>query len=216
MSTFTNNQESSQRVKIIGFERSGKDTKLDKITIEYQRTDTEKPTGTLVTSKFTSNMTNSEKELLTTAKKSGEDITMVKIFQQKDGATKGYWNLKELKPLSEYKPKAQGATKSTGFSGKSGFNEAGIKVGAVLHDAVALVSANIQPHLNNLTEAVKRVAEELLKLSYELEANVNAGKYAPKVQEAISTATSTAPAPAQDVREDWDSLDDLLSDMDSE
>ena len=84
-----------------------------------------------------------------------------------------------------------GTNKSTG----STFNNAGIKVGAVLHDAVALYSAAYEDvkHGGTATDQIKRIAEELLNLSYELEANVNAGKYEPttakKTTEALSPIT---------------------------
>lgn len=108
-----------------------------------------------------------------------------------------YWNLTKVEDVSTYveKPASTYQKKSYGGGSTGGgtYNTAGIKVGAVLHDAVALYAADGgAPSGVTAIECVKTIAEELLHLSFELEANVNAGKYAGTAKGTSATGTYTA------------------------
>lgn len=210
---FKNGTESQQKGKITGYERTGEGTKADKITINYTRTDDDSNRMSTA-SKLTSNFSNEEKEMLKSASKNGEELVLVKVFEQKEGAEKGYWNLKEIKSSNSFvaKPKSTFTPKgSASFAGKTPYNEAGVKVGATLHDAVAIVIAQ---HGNKTTvEQVGKIARELLKLSMTLEQEVKSGGHtetttATSIQKP--TISKTLDSPKAD-----SSLDDLDDDFES-
>ena len=78
-----------------------------------------------------------------------------------------------------------GYKKSFGGGGaKPAFNEAGVKCGAVLHDAVAVAIAQ-KKELVTVAD-ITTIAEQLLRVSYILETKIKAGEF--------SSATSTTPA----------------------
>lgn len=92
--------------------------------------------------------------------------------------------------VPKYTPKS-----SFSGGGRGGFNEAAPKVGGILHDAVALTVA-IEGK-NSTIETVKNLAEELLRLSANLEKNWNAGTYKTNPQ-PTSNQSETMAAAADD------------------
>lgn len=113
------------------------------------------------------------------ALKAGDEVVIVKA---KDGK---FWNFVriESKESFEEKPKTPTFTKGS-FSGGN-FNNAGVKVGAVLHDAVASLGAGAT------TKQIGEKARELLYLSFELETEVNDGKYKSRTTKSTQTTDST-------------------------
>lgn len=213
---FTNGQESQQKGKITGYERIGEGTKVDKITINYIRTDNDSNQASTA-SKLTSNFSNEEKEMLKSAAKNGDELVLVKVFAQKEGASQGFWNLKEIKAASTFtakpkpafnKPAFNGGGGGNSFATKTPYNEAGVKVGATLHDAVAIVVA--QQGTKTSVEQVGKVARELLKLSMALEQEVKSGEYNKPNESKPSQETKTI---TQSIKAD-SSLDDLDDDFD--
>lgn len=111
------------------------------------------------------------KDVLSNLKK-GDKFVVVK---KKEGQ---FWNLDSFKPESAYKPKETiyGSSNNTTHNNNSGIrnnNNTGIKVGAVLHDAVALAGAGAT------VAKVATLARELLTLSYKLEEEVEIGAFDP-------------------------------------
>lgn len=202
--SYKNGQESSQLAKIIGYERTGKDTKLDKITITYERQDGNNKEP-MKGSKFTSAFTEEEKNLIKDSKSNGTAVNIVKMFQGKEGAPGGgYWNLKSIKPASEFKEKPKTQANGKSFGGKP-FNEAGVKAGAVLHDAVAVAIAQ---HGKEVTTAkIETIAKELLILSTKLEEQVREGAF---VVTEPKTSVAALISPEESA---FDDLDDLLQDF---
>ena len=217
MVEFTNKQESMQKAKVLSYERQGEGTKLDKIVLTYIRTDTEKPSTTMTTSKFTNLFTDEEQTLLKSAKETKGEVVLVKVFDQKPGAEKGYWNLKTIQAVDTYVKIAtkasngrapQTAEAKSVYQSKGGYNEAGVKAGAVLHDAVAVAIAIHGKAVS--VSSVATVARELLALSTQLENEVRDGFYNSKTP-SVNTrdATSTSKPTVLDTLTKFDSLDDL-------
>ncbi len=152
-------RQSRQKVTYISH-ALGKRGKGDYIEITYKKEDgTEAKTGAFVAA-----LDEASKTLI----KAGGQFVIVKT---KAG---DYWNLTKVEDVSTYVAKAPYTPRSNSGGGNTGgstYNTAGVKVGAVLHDSVALAGQGAT------IETVKVIAEQLLNLSYELEANVNAGKY---------------------------------------
>jgi hypothetical protein len=155
--------------------------KAEFVQLKYKRLDGDNPGAEQITGAFVSKLDKESRDRI----KAGGTFVVVKT---KEG---DYWNLTKVDDMSTYTAKTTntyngGGQKSYPSKGSaSTYNTAGIKVGAVLHDAVALagVGATISK--------VKTLAEELLNLSYELEANVNAGKYEPKAEKTTTAKTTT-------------------------
>ncbi len=208
--------QSRQKAEYVGHTLS-KRGKSDYIELTYKRLDGPNPGVEAKTGNFVTALDEASRELI---KAKGEFV----VVKTKDGK---FWPLTKVESMDTYVAKAPstfqkgtysgGTNKSTG----STFNNAGIKVGAVLHDAVALYvggcradgSAKAGNHVLN----VKSIAEELLSLSYELEANVNAGKYEPTNKNtsvgsnsATKTTTGNASKPhAAEIVDQEDSLDNI-------
>ncbi len=151
--------------------------KSDYLQLVYNRLDGQDPGKELKTGAFVSALDEASRTLI---KAKGQFV----VVKTKVGE---YWNLTKVEDISTFVEKpVQTNYKSYGNKPQpSTYNTAGIKVGAVLHDAVALAG----PKAGVVT--VKALAEELLYLSYELEDNVNAGKYDPKTKAPVVTCTST-------------------------
>ncbi len=156
--------------------------KGDYIELTYKRLDGQNPGAEMKTGAFVAALDQESKDAI---KAKGQFV----ITKTKSG---NFWNLTKVADVSTYVEKATSGYTKGGYSGgtKSGgssYNTAGIKVGAVLHDSVALAGTGAT------ILAVKKIAEELLKLSYELEANVNAGKYEPTTITKQNTNTPAGP-----------------------
>jgi hypothetical protein len=181
--------QSKQKAEYVSHTLS-KRGKSDYIELTYKRLDGPNPGAESKTGNFVTALDEASRNLI---KAKGEFV----VVKTKDGK---FWPLTGIQSMDTYVVKApstfQKGTYSGGSSKTTGstFNNAGIKVGAVLHDAVALAG------IGATTAKVKTIAEELLNLSYELEANVNAGKYEPKGSTA-STSTQAATKVAE-VEED--------------
>ncbi len=147
--------------------------KSDYLQLTYKRLDGDNPGQELKTGAFVATLDESSKDLI----RAKGQFVVVKVKQGE------YWNMTKVEDISTYVERTPtNSNKSYGTKGQtSTYNTAGIKVGAVLHDAVALAG----PKTGVAT--VKVLAEELLYLSYELEANVNAGKYEPKTINVSAT-----------------------------
>ncbi len=168
--------ESKQKAEYISHEIT-KRGKSDYLQLVYKRLDGQNPGQECKTGAFVSSLDEASKTLV---KAKGSFV----VVKTKVGE---YWNLTKVENMATYveKPVTSGH-KSYGTKGQaSTYNTAGIKVGAVLHDAVALAGPKVG------VATVKLLAEELLYLSYELEANVNAGKYEPKTKVQVATCVST-------------------------
>lgn len=156
--------------------------KSEYVQLTYKRLDGDNPGTQQTTGAFVSKLDKESKDRI----KAGGTFVVVKT---KEG---DYWNLTKVEDVSTYVAKATntytgGRQNSYNSKGQtSTYNTAGIKVGAVLHDAVALAGTGAK------IATVKSIAEELLRLSYELEANVNTGKYEPKPATATKTKTTSA------------------------
>ncbi len=175
--------ESRQKAEYISHDANVKRGNSPYIEVTYKRLDGETAGTTCKAGAFVSSLDDTSKSLI----KAGGTFVIVKT---KVG---NFWNLTKVedvstfveKPASTYTKKSYGGS-SGSSSGGSTYNTAGIKVGAVLHDAVALAGTGAT------VTKVKTIAEELLHLSYELEANVNAGKYAGTTKStSVATKTTT-------------------------
>ncbi len=190
--------QSKQKAEYVSHTLS-KRGKSDYIELTYKRLDGPNPGAESKTGNFVTALDESSRNLI---KAKGEFV----VVKTKDGK---FWPLTGVLSMDTYTAKAPSTYNKGGYSGSSTkstgstFNNAGIKVGAVLHDAVALYVGGCRSdgsipagsHVVN----VKSIAEELLSLSYELEANVNAGKYEPtnkntSVGSDSSTITTTGNA----------------------
>lgn len=154
--------------------------KSDYIELTYKRLDGPNPGAESKTGNFVTALDESSRNLI---KAKGEFV----VVKTKEGK---FWPLTKIEDIStfvEKKPYTGGGMyiKNTNSSVGS-FNNAGIKTGAVLHDAVALAGVGAK------IATVKTIAEELLLLSYELEANINAGKYEPTGTKTAATVTTKA------------------------
>ncbi len=171
--------QSKQKAEYVSHTLLSKKTNNDYIEITYTRLDGTKPGEELKAGAF---VTSLSEESRNTVKKKGQFV----IVKTKAGK---FWNLTEVNDVSTYvdKPTNNYTRSNTYTTSKSNnsYNTAGIKVGAVLHDAVALAGTGAT------TAKVKTIAEELLSLSYELESNVNAGKYEPKTNTTSKANTQT-------------------------
>lgn len=160
--------------------------KSEYVQLTYKRLDGDNPGAVNKAGAFVSVLDKESRDRI----KAGGTFVVVKT---KEGE---FWNLTKVDDVSTYVAKApytpgggKSYSKSTGGNTSGGtYNTAGIKVGAVLHDAVALAGTGAT------TVAVKKIAEELLTLSYELEANVNAGKYEPVAKKTTTEAKTTTTA----------------------
>lgn len=148
----------------------GKRGKGDYLELTYKRLDGENPGTEMKAGAFITQLDDASKERI---KAKGEFV----VVKTKQG---NFWNLTRIDDVSTYTPKTNTYTK-----GNSNYNTAGIKVGAVLHDAVALAGTGAT------TAKVKALAEELLTLSFQLEEDVAAGKYTTKKSLNV-TETSTS------------------------
>ncbi len=200
--SFTDTTESKQKAEYISHELS-KRGRSDYIELTYKRLDGQNPGQEMKSGNFVIALDQATKDLI---KNKG---TFVVVKNKND---KGFWNLTRVEDMSTYTaPTSSGYTKniyngskSSSSSASSGYNTAGIKVGAVLHDSVALAGKGAT------TAQVKKIAEELLSLSYELEANVNAGKYTSNSKtETVQSVSKTTTATSVD-----EDLDDGLSSID--
>ncbi len=189
--------ESKQKASYVSHNFETKKTKNDYLVLEYKRLDGATPGVAAKATAFVATLDTATKDLI----KAGGEFVVVKTKSGK------FWNLTRVEDMSTYveKPKSTYGTAfgtNTGYNkagASSAYNTAGIKTGAVLHDACALAGVGAT------TAKVKSIAEELLILSYELEANINAGKYEPTVSK---TAASVAPKAAELVVQE-DSLDNI-------
>ena len=196
--------QSRQKAEYVGHTLS-KRGRGDYIELTYKRLDGPNPGVESKTGNFVTALDEASRNLI---KAKGTFV----VVKTKDGK---FWPLTKIEDVSTFVEKkpytggGAGFTKSSGASGS--FNNAGIKVGAVLHDAVALYAANGgAPSGESTIKCVKTIAEELLKLSYELEANVNAGKYEPtKVQLSSDLNKTVAPSPLAKMAEVVEQEDDL-------
>lgn len=214
MTEFKNGQESAQKTKVTGYTRTGEGTKLDKTTITYVRTDGQGDGKEMTASKFTSNFSEEEKTLLKSINGGGEAV-IVKVFEKKDGAPNGFWNLKALKPISEYVAPVKKeyalnnkwGNKTNATSSKSSYDQTGAKVGGVLHDAVAMAVANNGTNVK--TYHVASIARELLSLSLQLENEVRNGKYDNSISINTNNSLPVTEPSVDNELESFDSLDDL-------
>lgn len=151
--------------------------KSDYIELTYKRLDGDNSGTEMKAGAFIGQLDEESKERI---KAKGEFV----VVKTKQG---NFWNLTKVDDVSTFTEKV----KTTGNYGggtrtsNSTFNTAGIKVGAVLHDAVALAGQGAT------VAQVKTLAEQLLALSYELEQNVADGKYTTKKSETTIKATKT-------------------------
>ena len=173
--------------------------KSEYVQLTYKRLDGDNPGAQQITGAFVAKLDKDSRDRI----KAGGTFVVVKT---KEG---DYWNLTKVDDLSTYTTKSPsnysgGGQKSYTSKGlASTYNTAGIKVGAVLHDAVALagVGATIV--------RVKTIAEELLNLSYELEANVNVGKYEPKTKTTTNVAKETVAKASTETKVNYDNLENI-------
>lgn len=152
------------------------------VELVYKRLDGENPGQVCTTGAFVSQLDEDSKKLI----KAGGQFVVVKTKTDK------FWNLTKVENISTWVDKPAytgGGQKSYGKGGQaSTYNTAGIKVGAVLHDAVALyATGKISSGEAGapFTTDIRAIAEKLLELSYELEMNVETGKYKPKETKTI-------------------------------
>ncbi len=204
MADIKDGTESKQKAEYVShslIKRGGSDY----IQLVYKRMDGDAPGTENTTGAFVSALDEASK----TAIKAGGTFVVVKVKQG------NFWNLSKVENISTYVEKAPSTFQKKSYgSGSSGtssssYNTAGIKVGAVLHDAVALYSAAYEDvkHGGTATDQIKKIAEDLLKLSYELEANVNAGKYAGTTTKATSVAKTTTKAAIVEEDTSLDNID---------
>lgn len=184
---FKNGSLSTQKVKINSYVREGEGTPLDKTIITYTRTDGQGDGKEMKATKFTSEFTKEEITLLKEVSSNKGELVLVKEFTEgkaKDGTPRGYWNLKTISPISTfvekpqkppYKPSSYKTNSNTTSYTKGGYNEAGVKSGAVLHDAVAVAIA-VNGKATTATQ-IASIARELLQLSTQLEEEVRNGDY---------------------------------------
>jgi len=166
---------SKQKVEYVSHNPNIKRGNSTYVELTYKRLDGENAGKISTTGAFVAQLDQESKALI---KKGGTFV----ITKTKSG---NFWNLTKVEDISTWVDKPQSVQKSYTNKGQpSTYNQAGVKVGAVLHDAVAIYAASgtAKPdtELNSIKGTLKIIAEELLTLSYELEANVNAGKYEPK------------------------------------
>ncbi len=197
--------ESKQKAEYITHTLS-KRGKSDYIELTYKRLDGPNPGAENKTGNFVAKLSQESKDLI---KAKGEFV----VVKTKEG---NFWPLTGVLSMDTYVAKApstfQKGTYSGGSTKSSGstFNNAGIKVGAVLHDAVALVShGRYDGKSQTSLQAVKEIAEELLNLSYELEANVNAGKYEPKTKVELALKALEKTVIKKEIIEHEDTLDNI-------
>jgi hypothetical protein len=177
--------------------------KSEYVQLKYKRLDGDRPGAEMTTGAFVAKLDKESKDRI----KAGGTFVVVKT---KEGE---FWNLTKVDDVSTYVEKAPNTYKGDYNKGGSTYkksdsytyNTAGVKVGAVLHDAVALAGTGAK------TATVKTIAEELLSLSYELEANVNAGKYEAKATTttAKTSASSVKTNVAEKLTVEEDSLDNI-------
>ena len=188
MADLKDGTESKQKAEYVSHDPNVKRGSSPYIEITYKRLDGDNPGETLKTGAFISALDEASKTRI----KAGGTFVIVKT---KSG---NYWNLTRVDDISTYVEKPVSTyTKSysKGSTGSSGstYNTAGIKVGAVLHDAVALYGIDMDATYESRIAGVRDLAEKLLQLSFELEANVNAGKYAGTAPTTTTkTVTKTA------------------------
>ncbi len=186
--------QSRQKAEYIGHTLS-KRGKSDYIELTYKRLDGPNPGAESKTGNFVTALNEASRDLI---KAKGTFV----VVKTKDGK---FWPLTGVESMDTYVAKAPSTFKPSGGyipgGGKTTttFNNAGIKVGAVLHDSCALAGVGAT------TAQVKKIAEELLSLSYELEANVNAGKYEPKAK----TTTTSPLTKTEEIVEQEDTLDNI-------
>ncbi len=166
------------------------------IEVTYKRLDGEKAGETCKAGAFISALDDASKALI---KAKGQFV----IVKTKVG---NYWNLTKVEDVSTFveKPASTYTKKSYGTGGSQAggsYNTAGIKVGAVLHDAVALAGTG------STVVKVKTIAEELLHLSFELEANVNAGKYATTTKKTTTTTKAKGTTHEAEEATDLENID---------
>jgi hypothetical protein len=80
-----------------------------------------------------------------------------------------------------------GHTSTAPTKSKSSFNEAGVKVGAVLHDAVAVACSRGTTEVTD----IETIARELLTLSTTLESEIKNGSISSKVDAGTSNSTTS-------------------------
>lgn len=151
----------------------------DYLELSYKNLDSDNPEEIRKTGAFLSQLDQQSLDLI---KNKGEFV-VVKVKAGK------FWNLQKIEDISTYTPKepktyAGGGqrTYTAKAATSTAYNTAGIKVGAILHDAVSILGVAPMDGINDHLKQLKGVAEKLLTLSFELEANVNAGKYEPKTK----------------------------------
>ena len=142
------------------------------VNVHYKRLDAE-GTPTMSVRYLVGKLGESSIEVLK-GLKAGDKFVVVK---QKEGE---YWNLSEFTSADTYiaRPKSTFTPSSSyGARAKSADNTpkstAGVKVGAVLHDAVALAVGAGKPTVTQ----VEKIARELLAVSIALEKDVDSGKF---------------------------------------
>ncbi len=177
--------QSRQKAEYVGHTLSRRG-KSDYIELTYKRLDGPNPGVESKTGNFVTALDEASRDLI---KAKGTFV----VVKTKDGK---FWPLTKVEDVStfvEKKPYTGGGGGFNKSSGGGAFNNAGIKVGAVLHDAVALFSAAYEDikHNGSPMTQIRVVAEELLTLSYELEANVRAGKYEPSL--AVKASVGAVP-----------------------
>jgi hypothetical protein len=167
--------ESRQKAEYVAHEVI-KRGKSDYLQLTYKRLDGQTPGVEMKTGNFVAKLDEATKNLI---KAKGSFV----VVKTKEG---DYWNLSKVDDVSTYTANTNtgGRTSYNAKGSTSTYNTAGIKVGAVTHDAVALVG------VGGKISDVKKLAEELLYMSYELEANINAGKY--EVTSKVTTTTHGA------------------------
>ncbi len=184
--------QSRQKAEYVGHTLS-KRGKSDYIELTYKRLDGPNPGVESKTGNFVTALDEASRDLI---KAKGTFV----VVKTKDGK---FWPLTKIEDVSTFVEKKPYTGGGGGFNKSSGgggtFNNAGIKTGAILHDACALVG------VGGKIADVKRVAEELLHLSYELEKNITDGKYVPNVNTFESPINTVK---VQAVEED-DSLDNI-------
>ncbi len=204
---------SIQKGKIVTTNRVGKGTKADKFELVYKRTDGKGSDKESKASKFTVDFTDEEKSIIkdAVAGKDGGEVCIVKELNKV--GENDYWNLKTVKSVSAYvAPKNTYKTNKTSNSSgtKSTFDTAGVKVGAVLHDAALI--ATTQKGAKVTTEDVVSVAKELLISSMKLEEEVRNGSFSSSTTTTTNSSTTTeTKAEYKEVESssDLDSFDDL-------
>ncbi len=207
--------QSKQKAEYVSHTLS-KRGKSDYIELTYKRLDGPNPGVESKTGNFVTALNEASRNLI---KAKGTFV----VVKTKDGK---FWPLTGVESMDTYVAKPASTFNKGGYGGSvagggkttTTFNNAGIKVGAVLHDAVALYSTllAVDKTQDGAVKTVKQLAEELLHISFELEANVNAGKYEPSTaSKALSVdktvfknATITGKL-SEEVVEQEDSLDNI-------